>query len=134
MSENPHTAPRDEVLAQLAECDLWLDGGVAPRYLDQPLAQDLARVLKIGEELGEAIEALIALTGQNPRKPIRAQAKDELLGELADTAITAILAIQHFTKDADETAAVVLGKFAYVYDRMRAHPSFASVMAGGAAG
>jgi hypothetical protein len=82
--------------------DLWLDRDVAGTYQDQPLAQDWARVAKVAEETGEAIDRLIALTGQNPRKGV-CGTREELLGELADVALTAILAMQHFTKDAPET-------------------------------
>lgn len=104
----------------LAEIDNWLDTGVSERYKREPLAQDWARVAKAGEEAGEAIDAMIAWTGQNPRKPQRSEAYQELLGELADTALTAILAIQHFTKDVDETEAIVTLRLAFLYQRMRA--------------
>src|SRR5215469_14711055 len=83
--------------------DIWLDEKVSQDYLDSPLAQHWARVAKVTEEHGEAIDALIRWTGQNPRKPLDMSAKHEMLSELADTALTAILAIQHFTKDAKET-------------------------------
>jgi hypothetical protein len=103
---------------RLVEIDAWLDDGVALKYDEQPLAQDWARVGKVAEEMGEAIEALIAWTGQNPRKPARPSAREELLTELADTALTAILAIQHFTRDVDETVACVERRLDYLYERM----------------
>lgn len=102
----------------VAEVDDWLDSGVAETYQGQPLAQDWARVAKVTEETGEAIEALIAWTGQNPRKPRREDAREELLTELADVAITAILGMQHFTKDADETLSRVEQRFRFLYERM----------------
>lgn len=98
------TAFRVESVALIDE---WLDGAVADAYQGQPLAQDWARVAKVVEEAGEAIEALIAWTGQNPRKPRRPEARDELLSELADVALTAILGMQHFTKDAGQTWAYI---------------------------
>lgn len=104
----------------IAEADAWLDGRVAGAYLDQPLAQHWARVSKVVEEAGESIEALIAWTGQNPRKPKRDEARDELLTELADVVVTATLAIQHFTKDADETVECLHARLSFLYDRMRA--------------
>src|SRR5271157_2843293 len=79
--------------------DKWLDANVDEQYLGQPLAQDWARVAKVGEELGEAINELILFTGQNPRKGLDTTAYERLLSELADTAYTAIFALQHFTKD-----------------------------------
>lgn len=83
--------------------DIWLDEKVSKEYQQQPLAQDWARVAKIIEETGEAIDALIRATGQNPRKPRDLHARHEMLSELADTAMTAILGMQHFTKDETET-------------------------------
>lgn len=111
----------------------WLDGQVAEAYKDQPLAQDWARVAKLIEELGEvreashgqnlpvadherigaleetigrSVSALIASTGQNPRKGISGT-QDEMLKELGDVVCCGLFAIQHFTRDAGLTADVV---------------------------
>lgn len=92
--------------------DKHLDEGVAEAYKEQPLAQDWARVAKVVEEAGEAVQALIAFTGQNPRKGVYGS-QDELLDELADTALTAIYAIQHFTKDQYVTAGRIIAKAEY---------------------
>jgi hypothetical protein len=97
----------ERLLEIIRNVDLWLDAEVAGEYAAAPLGQDWARVAKAAEEVGEAIAALIAMTGQNPRKGV-CGTLDELLGELADTAMTAIFAIQHFTKDETRTAAVVV--------------------------
>jgi NTP pyrophosphatase (non-canonical NTP hydrolase) len=78
--------------------DTSLDRGVSDLYREQPLAQDWARVSKVLEEAGEAVDALIGVTGQNPRKGPYGTAED-LLDELADVALTGLYAIQHFTKD-----------------------------------
>lgn len=86
--------------------DAWLDRDVDGVYRVQDLAQDWARVAKCAEEAGEAVAALIAVTGQNPRKGV-CGTLDELLDELADTACTGMLAIQHFTKDRKRTADIV---------------------------
>ena len=127
------------------DINTWLDEGVGQLYQQQPFAQDWARVAKIAEELGEAVEnmpadataqdyervaalnktlgraisALISFTGQNPRKPQRHEGFTEMLDELADTAITAILAIQHFTVDTQETRDLIRGKLARIERRMR---------------
>ena len=106
-----------DALRQIQRIDEWLDGAVAETYKDQPLAQDWARVAKTVEEAGEAVEALIALTGQNPRKPQRDEARQELIDELADVALTAVLAIQHFEKDSDATAAIVRDRLSRLYER-----------------
>ena len=95
------------ILSMIRSVDEWLDAEVAETYQGQPLAQHWCRVAKVAEETGEAVAELIAMTGQNPRKGV-CGTLDDLLGELGDTAITAIFAIQHFTKDERRTAAVVI--------------------------
>lgn len=97
----------DRVLAIIRNVDKWLDAEVSAGYQGQPLAQDWARVAKAAEEAGEAIDALIGCTGQNPRKG-HSGTLEGLLGELGDVAVTGMLAIQHFTKDEWKTAAVIM--------------------------
>ena len=88
--------------------DRILDEKVSAIYKNQPLAQDWARVAKIVEEAGEAVNELILSTGQNPRKGTDDEAYIRLLRELADTAMTGIYAIQHFTKDINITEQIML--------------------------
>jgi hypothetical protein len=83
--------------------DTWLDSAVSPLYREMPLGQDWARVAKVIEEIGEAVAELILYTGQNPRKGTHPERYENLLNELADTAMSAIYAIQHFTKDREMT-------------------------------
>jgi hypothetical protein len=85
------------------QVDHWLDAKVGVAYAGHPLAQHWARVAKITEEQGEAIAELILWTGQNPRKGQDPEALERLLNELADTALTAVYALQHFTKNTDVT-------------------------------
>jgi hypothetical protein len=87
--------------------DIILDRDCSQPYHDQPLAQDWARACKRIEEHGESIEKLILATGQNPRKGTDPDAAALLLEELADTAMSAIYAIQHFTKDIGKTTEVM---------------------------
>jgi len=96
----------------------WLDDAVSGMYKDQPMAQDWARVAKVGEEYGEAIAELILLTGQNPRKGIDPFAYNRMLNELADVALTAVFAIQHFTEDADNTASIIAAREEHVMMRV----------------
>jgi NTP pyrophosphatase (non-canonical NTP hydrolase) len=98
--------------------DAWLDNGVGPLYQEQPLAQDWARISKIAEELGEAIQAFIGVTGQNPRKGID-HIQEEVMNELADTAITAILAMQHFEKDTYRVRDLLRAKINKIENRAR---------------
>lgn len=92
------------ILNDLAQVDTWLDEYVSDEYKLHPMAQDWARIAKIGEEFGEVIDAYIALTGQNPRKH-GPGSMTEVMKKLTDVAYTAILAMLHFTKDP-----VVVGK------------------------
>lgn len=89
--------------------DAHLDADVGPAYDGHALAQDWARVAKVIEEGGEAVDALIGVTGQNPRKGVYGDTA-HLLDELADVAMTGIYAIQHFTKDRAETRRIVLAR------------------------
>lgn len=98
--------------------DAWLDNAVQQQYKNQPLAQDWARISKVAEELGEAIQAFIGYTGQNPRKGIINDIED-VLDELADTALTAMLAMLHFTKNSSEVCGILEGKIARIERRAR---------------
>ncbi len=107
------TDMREELAELVAWMDEDLDGNTALVYRSgQPLAQDWARVAKVAEEVGEAIDALIGLTGQNPRKGRYATTED-LLDELADVALTGIYAMQHFTKQRDETLDLLMARARY---------------------
>jgi NTP pyrophosphatase (non-canonical NTP hydrolase) len=50
------------------------------------------RILKIGEEFGEAAAAWIGYVGQNPRKGVTAELSD-VGHELADIAVTTLVAL-----------------------------------------
>ena len=117
------TAP-DRRMRRLADCVAWMDDDldehVSQPYKDQPLAQDWARVAKAAEEVGEAINALIGYTGQNPRKGVHGS-PDNLLAELSDGALTCVYAIQHFTKDAEATIGTVLSRAEYHVQRRKEH-------------
>lgn len=80
---------------KIREISEFLDMNAGQEYLDQPLAQDLARIAKVMEELGEALQVFIGITGQNPRKGYIG-IKSELGKELLDVATTAIYAYHHF--------------------------------------
>ena len=115
------TAP-DGRMRRLADCVAWMDDDldehVSQPYKDQPLAQDWARVAKAAGEVGEAIEALGAYSGQNPRKGVHGS-PDDLLAELTDGALTCVYAIQHFTKDAEATIEILLSRAEYHVQRRK---------------
>lgn len=110
---------------ELRELVKWmdddLDGAVADAYKDQPMAQDWARVSKVVEEVGEAIDALIGITGQNPRKG-HYGSHDDLRAELCDVALTGIYALQHFTKNSHETMGLLMGRARLHHHRRAAQP------------
>jgi phosphoribosyl-ATP pyrophosphohydrolase len=97
--------------------DEWLDAYAGLKYQDQPLAQDWARLAKIMEEGGEAVQAFIGLTGQNPRKGVT-HTSDDVLNELADVAFTAVFCMQHFTKNTDEVRRILRVKLAKIATRV----------------
>ncbi|MEU6890561.1 MazG-like family protein [Streptomyces sp. NPDC046557] len=65
------------------------------------------QVLKIGEEFGEAAQAVIGVHGTNPRKGT-SHTWEEVQAEVADTAITALVALARMRPDAAEFFARVL--------------------------
>lgn len=66
----------------------WLDEGSAL----PPETKTLLQILKITEEAGEVAEALIGVTGQNPRKGFSHSWQD-VEHELCDVIITAMVAL-----------------------------------------
>lgn len=88
------------------EYDAWLDSAVSPEYLAQPLARDITRLSKLFEEAGEALKKFSQATGENPRKGVTST-MEEVLDEVGDAWLTAILGVQHFTKDTAETARIL---------------------------
>lgn len=107
----------DELMSLVDQMDTHLDRDVGSEYRYQPLAQDWARVAKTVEEAGEAVDALIGMTGQNPRKG-RYGDITNLLSELADVTLTGLYAIQHFTKNGHETMGVLMERARYHRQRV----------------
>jgi NTP pyrophosphatase (non-canonical NTP hydrolase) len=62
------------------------------------------RLLKLAEEAGEAAQAFIGCTGQNPRKGF-SHTRDDVASELCDVIITAAVALHGFTEAPDELLA-----------------------------
>jgi NTP pyrophosphatase (non-canonical NTP hydrolase) len=73
----------------------WLD-----RSSTQPPETDkLLRLLKLSEEVGEVAQAVIGVTGQNPRKGIT-HTWDDVHAELCDVIVTAMVVLASLTPDA----------------------------------
>jgi NTP pyrophosphatase (non-canonical NTP hydrolase) len=75
----------------------WLDtaNGADDRELT-------CRILKVTEEAGEAAGAWIGVLGQNPRKGVT-HTKQDVADELADVAMTALVAIESLGLNARQT-------------------------------
>jgi len=115
--ESATLTPR--VKAQASIIDAFLDKKTSGIYQAQPLAQTWTRVAKIAEEAGEAISELIAATGANPRKGVIEGAYEKMLQEIADVWCTALFALMHFTKDADETERILSESLEKAYQRVQ---------------
>lgn len=78
----------------------WVDYGNTARFATMTRPEIEAelllmhRTVKVAEELGEAVNALIGLTGANPRKG-STHTRDQVVDELLDIAITALGAVEH---------------------------------------
>ncbi|MEU8589401.1 MazG-like family protein [Streptomyces sp. NPDC048664] len=69
--------------------------------------QHVLQVLKIGEEFGEAAQAVIGVRGTNPRKGTSHTWQD-VHAEVADTVITGMVALARMRTDAAEYLAAQL--------------------------
>jgi hypothetical protein len=124
-SRLPRPAPRQdpvpvflpEILVKIAVTDAWLDSSAAPEWVAEPLLQDWTRVTKACEEAGEVWKEMSRWTGENPRKG-KCGSREEVLGELGDVLMAALLAIQHITKDHDLTWQLFLDALDKAYRRV----------------
>ncbi|MEV6203953.1 MazG-like family protein [Streptomyces sp. NPDC051771] len=76
-----------------------------------PGQEILLRVLKLSEEVGEAAQAVIGATGQNPRKG-NSHTWEDVEAELCDVVITAMVALRTLTPDASAVFARHLNRVA----------------------
>ncbi|MFE0452292.1 MazG-like family protein [Streptomyces sp. NPDC058914] len=100
----------------LGDTDLWetIDALWAWLDADQPIGGReglLLRILKLSEEVGEAAQAVIGATGQNPRKGT-SHTWDDVGSELCDVVITALVALRTLTPQAREVFAGHLARVA----------------------
>ncbi|MFI9615700.1 MazG-like family protein [Streptomyces sp. NPDC052023] len=92
-----------------ASPELWTTVDALWRWLeaDQPVNGRegvLLRMLKLQEEVGEAAQAVIGATGQNPRKGV-SHTWEDVQSELCDVTITALVALRTLTPQAREVFA-----------------------------
>ncbi|MER5751321.1 MazG-like family protein [Streptomyces sp. NPDC002088] len=90
------TAPMD-LWACVDDLWAWLDAG-RPHDGREGL---LLRMLKLSEEVGEVAQAVIGVTGHNPRKGTT-HTWEDVEAELCDVVITALVALRTLTPDARE--------------------------------
>ncbi|WP_205304605.1 MazG-like family protein [Nonomuraea montanisoli] len=92
----------DRTNALVHAVSAWIDQSPDNLHRD-PEALLWGRVAKVAEEAGEAINALVGVTGQNPRKG-RSATRQELEYELLDVAMTALTAVAHLRAEDPEPA------------------------------
>jgi NTP pyrophosphatase (non-canonical NTP hydrolase) len=93
-----------EILRAVRAAVAWLDAhqGIGPE-------QQTIRMLKLVEEAGEAARAWIGVIGQNPRRGVT-HTVDDVAAELADTALTALVAIESLGLDSGQAMADCVAK------------------------
>ncbi|MFB9233944.1 hypothetical protein ACFFWC_00085 [Plantactinospora siamensis] len=84
----------EEIWPAVRAARAWLDAANGTES-----AELTCRILKVTEEAGEAAAAWIGVLGQNPRKGVTHGPAD-VAAELADVAITALVAIESLGLDA----------------------------------
>lgn len=77
------------------------------------------RLLKLGEEAGEVMQAYIGARGQNPRKG-RTHTDEDVAAELCDVILTAAVALHRFS---DDPAAALDGRLREVARRSLPSPA-----------
>jgi NTP pyrophosphatase (non-canonical NTP hydrolase) len=88
----------EDTWATVAELRNWLDGhSTLP-----PETERLLRIMKLSEESGEVAQAVIGVTGQNPRKGIT-HTWDDVQAELCDVILTGMVALATLTPDPQQT-------------------------------
>jgi len=98
---------------QINDISAWVDRSLADKDPESILWH---RVGKVGEEHGEAIEALIGATNGNPRKP-GSHTLDDLRHELLDTALAALCAWAHMSGNAANPIGALAGHARLVHAR-----------------
>jgi NTP pyrophosphatase (non-canonical NTP hydrolase) len=87
----------------------WDTVGRLVEWLDRsstlpPDTEKLLRLMKLSEEVGEVAQAVIGVTGQNPRKGVT-HTWGDVNAELCDVILTAMVALTTITPDARQVFA-----------------------------
>ncbi|MET9813983.1 MazG-like family protein [Streptomyces sp. NPDC006355] len=94
---NDHTPPGPDLWASIDALWEWLESSTP---IEGPEGL-LLRILKLNEEVGEVAEAVIGVTGHNPRKGVT-HTWDDVQSELCDVAVTALMVLRTLTPEARE--------------------------------
>lgn len=85
--------------------DIWEDIAVLTAWLDSHNGrgehEEAMRLMKIGAEVGEVMDAYAGERGQNPRKGVT-HTRDDICAELSDVIMTALNALALFAGGVDE--------------------------------
>lgn len=100
--------------ATIAELVAWLD-----RSNGRDDHELTLRILKIGEEFGEVVQARIGQLGQNPRKG-STHTRQDLAGELCDVIVTAMVALGSVVDDPQQVFEAKLRKIRDRVDALEA--------------
>lgn len=109
-AEAPSVARGQAALTALSN---WIDAGNSHR---DPEALTLHRLIKLAEEAGEVVTAVIGAYGANPRKGVT-NGFDKVLDELLDVAVTALGAYEHIDGHRGQALQDLLRKIVWVADR-----------------
>lgn len=102
------------VSERLIELNKWIDSTNKNR---DPEAATWSRLAKIGEEYGETVAAYIGVTGQNVRKGVT-HSVDDVAHELLDTAVTALLALEHLSSNRGDSLQMMFQHIIELHKRM----------------
>lgn len=101
----------------------WDDIEALRHWLDEAngTGQDelILRILKVQEEAGEVAQAVIGMVGQNPRKGVT-HTEQDVIGELLDVAITAMVAVDTITQDPVLSRGLMAAKLGAIRARAKA--------------
>lgn len=125
MSGHPYVALAEAVPLTsdpLATFSAFLDQTIRARLIGMThgeLVDELLlmhRTIKVVEEMGEVVGALIGLTGANPRKGVT-HTRADLVAELHDVAVSVEGAVEHVQENSGEALDGLDAKIAYVHGR-----------------
>jgi hypothetical protein len=93
---------------------MWDEAGRLAEWLGEVPIE--AQLLKMSEEVGEAAEAYLGMTGLNPRKGL-SHTREDLVGEVGDVIITAAVSIVRLTGSTAAARAAFESHLASVVNR-----------------